>query len=106
VERNVALAETVLPERTIRQSERYLIDENMFLMMPKACAVLRVPRELARFVFTAPVAVEKDPAATSASATGGALAVTEAAGEAEDEAADATGGTLAVSKAAGKEDFV
>lgn len=106
VERNVALAETVLPERTIRQSERYLIDENMFLMMPKACAVLRVPRELARFVFTASVAVEKDPAAVAVSATGGALAVTEAAGEAEDEAADATGGALAVSKAAGKEDFV
>jgi type IV secretory pathway TraG/TraD family ATPase VirD4 len=63
VQRNVALAETVDPERRIRQAERYFIDENMFLMLPKGCAVLSVPGELARFVFTSPVNVEKTPAA-------------------------------------------
>jgi len=63
VQRNVALAETVDPERRIRQAERYFIDENMFLMLPKGCAVLSVPGELARFVFTSPVNVEKNPAA-------------------------------------------
>ncbi|MDI6751137.1 MAG: type IV secretory system conjugative DNA transfer family protein [Rhodocyclaceae bacterium] len=75
VERNLALSETVLPERTIRQSERYFIDENMFLMLPKACAVLTAPGQLARFVFTSPVKVEKDPAARAIVATGGSLAV-------------------------------
>ncbi len=65
VERNIALSETVLPERTIRQSERFFIDENMFLMLPKACAVLSMPGELARFVFTAPVQVDKNPAAVA-----------------------------------------
>jgi hypothetical protein len=63
VQRNVALAETVDPERRIRQAERYLIDENMFLMLPKGCAVLSVPGQLARFVFTSPLKVEKTPAA-------------------------------------------
>lgn len=92
VERNLALAETVLPERTIRQSERFFIDENMFLMLPKGCAVLTVPGELARFVFAAPVAVGKDPAAVTVKSTG--LAGMKAEREDKTEAPKSTSGFL------------
>lgn len=43
------------------------------LMLPKGCAVLTVPGELARFVFAAPVAVGKDPAAVTVESTSGFL---------------------------------
>lgn len=92
VERNLALAETVLPERTIRQSERFFIDENMFLMLPKGCAVFTVPGELARFVFAAPVAVGKDPAAVTVKSTG--LAGMKAEREDKTEAPKSTSGFL------------
>ncbi|MCX8018844.1 MAG: hypothetical protein N2690_13265, partial [Rhodocyclaceae bacterium] len=81
----------VLPERTIRQQERFFIDENMFLMLPKGCAVLTVPGELARFVFTSPVPLQKDAAALRVS-TSGAQTDTES-----DQAPQkSTGGALTV----------
>lgn len=40
VERNVALAEVMDAERTVRQAERYLIDQNMLLNLPSRVAVV------------------------------------------------------------------
>jgi len=40
LQKNVALAETMDTERTIRQSERYYVDTNMLLNLPKSVAVL------------------------------------------------------------------
>lgn len=40
VERNVALAEVMDAERTVRQAERYLIDQNMLLNLPARVAVV------------------------------------------------------------------
>lgn len=71
VERNVALAESMEDSRTIKQSERYLIDENMFGSLPIpnndkgtcGCAVLAVAGHLARFCYTSRVPTERTPAA-------------------------------------------
>lgn len=65
VERNAALAETVSNERTIRQAERNLIDTNMLLMLPKGCGVFTVAGKLARFIFTSPTPIQRDPAAVT-----------------------------------------
>lgn len=40
VERNVALAEVMDAERTVRQAERFLIDQNMLLNLPSRVAVV------------------------------------------------------------------
>jgi hypothetical protein len=69
----------------------------MFLMLPKGCSVLTVPGELARFVFTAPVAVEKNPAAVtveSTKSTSGFLAGMKAEKVDEPEAQKSTSGRL------------
>jgi len=71
VERNVALAESMEDSRTIKQSERYLIDENMFGSLPIpnndkgtcGCAVLAVAGQLARFCYTSRVPTERTQAA-------------------------------------------
>lgn len=63
VNRNLGLAETVEGERSIRQSDRPLIDTNMFLNLPKGCGVLRTPHQLAQFVYTSPIRAPKDPRA-------------------------------------------
>lgn len=63
VERNLALAETVRPERTIRQAERHYVDINMFLYLPKGCGVLAGATRLPAFCYTSPVVVEKRAAA-------------------------------------------
>lgn len=64
VNRNLALAETVSGERSIRQGERSLIDTNMLTHLPKGCGVLKTPHALAQFVYTSPIRVPKIPQAT------------------------------------------
>lgn len=58
VTKNLALAEHMADERTIRQSERYFIDENMFQNLPKGIAVLAMPGHLARFAQTSMIPLE------------------------------------------------
>lgn len=67
VTRNIALSETVDHERTLRQAERYLIDTNMFMNLPKGCGVLTLPGQLAQFCFTSPMVVERMASAVSPS---------------------------------------
>ena len=40
VQKNIALTEEINSERSIKQSDRYLVDENMMLHLPKKCAVV------------------------------------------------------------------
>jgi type IV secretory system conjugative DNA transfer VirD4/TraG family protein/uncharacterized protein DUF87 len=54
-----ALAEVKGESRKLRQGERALIDSNMLLSLPPRCAIL-FGDGLAKFIFTAPVVVEKD----------------------------------------------
>ena len=69
VRKNAALAETVDGERTIRQAERYYFDDTIISNMPKGCAMLKIPGQLARFCFTSPVdAGERTPVATTPTA--------------------------------------
>jgi len=63
VEKNVALSETMNNERTIRQSERYFVDTNMFLKLPKGCGVLDGVGQLAQFCYTSPVPTARSQAA-------------------------------------------
>ncbi|PIQ09801.1 MAG: MFS transporter [Hydrogenophilales bacterium CG_4_9_14_3_um_filter_59_35] len=59
LQKNVALAETMDTERTIRQSERYYVDTNMLLNLPKSVAVL-YGDGLPKFVSIQPIKVAKD----------------------------------------------
>ena len=73
VKRNVALSEEVDGERNIRQADRYFIDENMFMNLPKSCGVLTGASALAQFCYTSPMIVDKNgiaitPAAFAAAA--------------------------------------
>ncbi len=68
VERNVALSETVDPTRQVRLAERYLIDENMLMNLPKGCGVLAGASRLPVFCYTSPIQVEKRPEAVRPSA--------------------------------------
>lgn len=73
VKRNVALSEEVDGERNIRQADRYFIDENMFMNLPKSCGVLTGASALAQFCYTSPMIVDKNgiaitPAAFAATA--------------------------------------
>jgi hypothetical protein len=65
VERNIALTETVMSERTIRQAERYLIDTNMLMNLPTGCGALVGATKLPTFCYTSPVRVEKRDAAVT-----------------------------------------
>lgn len=58
VRRNVAQSETVLPERSIRQTERYFIDVNMLLNLPHAVGVV-YGDGLPKFASIRPIPVEK-----------------------------------------------
>lgn len=49
IEKNIALSETFENERSVRMAERYYIDTNMFMNLPKSCGVLSIPGNLARF---------------------------------------------------------
>ena len=54
LETNTVLAERERDIRSLRQSERYLVDTNMLQSLPPRCAV-NYGNGLARFVFTSPV---------------------------------------------------
>ena len=58
VRRNVAQSETVLPERSIRQTERYFVDVNMLLNLPHAVGVV-YGDGLPKFASIRPIPVEK-----------------------------------------------
>lgn len=60
VERNVALAEVMDAERTVRQAERYLIDQNMLLNLPQRVAVV-YGGPLPVFAHICPVQAAKGP---------------------------------------------
>jgi hypothetical protein len=60
---NWALAETVKSDRTIRQAERYRIDVNQLLYLPKRCGALIGAKDDPLFCFTSPVKVALDPTA-------------------------------------------
>lgn len=63
IERNLALTETVLPERSVRMAERHLIDTNMIMNLPAGCGALVGATKLPAFCYTSPVRVEKHDAA-------------------------------------------
>lgn len=63
VNRGVALAETVENQRTLRQADRYFIDENMIKNLPAGCGVLATAGRLAQFCYTSPVPAIQTPAA-------------------------------------------
>jgi TraM recognition site of TraD and TraG/Helicase HerA-like C-terminal len=58
VRRNVAQSETVLPERSIRQTERYFVDVNMLLNLPHAVGVV-YGDGLPKFASIRPISVDK-----------------------------------------------
>lgn len=60
VSRNAAMSEVVDDERTIRQAERYLIDENMILNLHPAQAVV-FGNGQPTFISTSPIKVQKSP---------------------------------------------
>lgn len=61
---NAGLTETKKEERKLRQAERNLVDTNMLQALPERCAVL-FGAGLARFFFTSPILVDKNPEATT-----------------------------------------
>ena len=65
IEKNLALTETVSKERMVRQAERYFVDTNMLMNMPKGCGLLVGAGKLPSFCYTSPVpAVRCDTAIT------------------------------------------
>jgi MFS family permease len=58
VKKSIALAESIGGERSIRQAERFLVDENMLQNLPNRVGVV-YGLGLAKFVQTAPLKVEK-----------------------------------------------
>lgn len=64
VKTNVGLSEIRESGRSLRQSERNLIDVNMLQSLPERCAVI-YGLGLARFVFTSPIPINKRAAAVT-----------------------------------------
>lgn len=62
VDKNLGQADIVLGERSIRQADRYLVDVNMLLNLPRGSAVV-LGDGLAKFVSIRPVNTEKIPEA-------------------------------------------
>lgn len=60
VSRNAAMSEVIDDQRTIRQAERFLIDENMIMNLAYGQAVV-FGNGLPDFVSTSPIPVEKNP---------------------------------------------
>lgn len=60
IKTSATLAEYRDSERSLRQTERSLIDMNMLLSLPKGCAAL-YGNGLAQFTFMSPIKVEKRP---------------------------------------------
>jgi hypothetical protein len=56
----LSLVESVNSERTLRQSESYLFDENMILNLPPRAGIL-FGLGTAQFIYTSPLQVEKNP---------------------------------------------
>jgi len=59
IETGAALTEQKQGERTLRQTERCLVDTNMLQSLPSLCAVL-YGDDKAKFIFTSPYKVDKD----------------------------------------------
>lgn len=55
---NSGLVEVDQQERVLRQSERHLVDSNMFMSLPHGCAVL-IGDGLAKYVSTAPIKLDE-----------------------------------------------
>lgn len=109
VERNVALTETVDPTRQVRLAERYFIDENMLMNLPKGCAVLAGVGRLARFCYTAPIVTDKDGAAVTpvpAAETTSRPSVTSGAMEEASAGDSSTASRPSVAQVGGEEDWV
>ena len=64
VKTNAGLTEVRNSDRTLRQSERNLIDTNMLQALPERCAVL-YGAGLAQFFFTSPIIVTKTTVSTT-----------------------------------------
>lgn len=60
IERSLSLTEHFNGERVVRQSERYLIDENMILNLPKGCGVV-FGIDKAQFSYISPLITTKSP---------------------------------------------
>lgn len=74
IDRNAALVERVDGDRSIRQADRFLIDENMLLNLPKSVSVL-FGEGLPRFVSIQPIPTKKSrDAITPATVQGDAMA--------------------------------
>lgn len=58
IERSLSLADHIKPHRHVKQSERFLVDENMFLSLPHRCCVvfgIGLPKK----IYTSPYIAEK-----------------------------------------------
>lgn len=75
VRRNIAQSETVLPERTIRQAERYFMDVNILMNLKNRVGVI-FGLGLAKFVSIQPLVVKKDRQAITVNICAGAAAPT------------------------------
>lgn len=75
--KNSALSETLNPERQIRQTERFLIDENMILNLHKRQAVV-FGNGLPTFISTSPVQVKKSSESLKIQAVKGDSVITAA----------------------------
>ncbi|NNM68365.1 MAG: TraM recognition domain-containing protein [Gallionella sp.] len=73
VRRNIAQSETVLPERSIKQTERFFIDVNMLLNLPNAVGVV-YGDGLPKFVSVRPIKVVKDAKSVTVKTVVGASA--------------------------------
>lgn len=73
VRRNIAQSETVLPERSIKQTERFFIDVNMLLNLPNAVGVV-YGDGLPKFASIRPIKVEKDASSVTVKTVVGASA--------------------------------
>ncbi|OGS98462.1 MAG: hypothetical protein A3F73_09320 [Gallionellales bacterium RIFCSPLOWO2_12_FULL_59_22] len=95
IEKNMSLVETMNGERSIRQAERYLIDENMLLNLPKSVAVA-FGDGLPKFVSIQPVKTVKSREAIAIQAVEGDKAMQAAdlidVGDADDLIPAAKGG--------------
>lgn len=80
VEKNLGQADIVRGERSIRQADRYLVDVNMLLNLPRGSAVV-LGDGLAKFVSIRPIKTQKTPEAIrieevqGSKLTGGAAAI-------------------------------
>lgn len=77
VEKNLALSETVDAKRTIRQADRYFIDENMLLNLPPSVSIL-YGAGLPKFVSIQPLKVPKSLDAVRVNEVSGATLATAA----------------------------